>query len=93
MEDLRERARQVWIKDERCPVCGCRPVELSEEKVYSHLLEHRIRFLARVIQLYCDCDCDKPPRPGEPHWTFCRRRIGDLALEARCEQMVPEGRK
>jgi len=94
MEDLRERARLIWAREERCPICGDRPLEaVNEDKMYAHLLEHRIRFLEKVIRLYCDCDCEKPPRPGQSHWTFCRRKIGDSALVAPLEQMVPEGGK
>jgi len=91
MEDLRERARRIWIREEKCPICGTRPLKAeSEAGVYAHLLEHRIQFLEKVVRLYCDCDCEKPPRPGQSHWTFCRRKIGDSALEAVLEQMAPE---
>jgi len=88
MYELQERARQLWQKNLPCPICEKKVEVFDEDGIYTHLLEHRVRVLEKVIKLYCDCDCDTPPKPGAAHWTFCRRRIGDEALAADLEHMV-----
>lgn len=93
-QEIRRRAEVEWIDPNgpRCVICKAL-LQVSFAEFHAHLLEHRVRFLEKIIKLYCDCDCDKPPKPGEPHWYFCRRRIGDEALESPLEKMVPEGGK
>lgn len=90
VEELRTYAEKSWPDPDipTCPVCK-RKLQTSFEVYYAHLLEHRIKFLEKVIRLYCDCDCDKPPKPGEEHWAFCRRKISETALVATLEQMIP----
>ena len=88
MDEIRERARELWQQNLPCVICGRKVEAFDEDGIYTHLIEHRVRFLEKIIKLYCDCDCDNPPKPGEPHGAFCRRRIGDEALEAKLEQMV-----
>lgn len=90
MEEIRERAREIFEKKLPCVICESNAFEgQSEEQIYTHLLEHRVRFLVKIIQLYCDCDCDTRKKPAQDHWMFCRRKIGDEAIYATLEQMVP----
>lgn len=88
-EGIRRWAEEAWVDPDGpiCVICKSR-LQVSFHEFYSHLLEHRVRFLEKIIKLYSDCDCDYPPKPGDLHWTFCRRRIGDEALEATLEKMV-----
>jgi hypothetical protein len=88
VDEIRDQARDLWQKNLPCPVCEKKVEVFDEDGIYTHILEHRVLFLEKVIKLYCDCDCDDPPKPGEPHWVFCRRRIGDDALGATLEQMT-----
>lgn len=93
MEVIRERAKEIHEKGLPCVICKNSLAGQDESQIYTHLLEHRVRFLTKIIQLYCDCDCDKPPKPGDRHWEFCRRKIGDEAIYATLEQMVINGGK
>lgn len=88
MDEIRERALDLWKKNLPCPICQKKIEVFDEDGIYTHLLEHRVRFLERIIKLYCDCDCDTRLNPFQPHWLFCRRKIGDEALEASLEKMV-----
>lgn len=94
MQEIRERAREMCEKKLPCVICENNTLEGKDEnQIYTHLLEHRIRFLEKIILLYCDCDCDKRKKPGQDHWMFCRRKIGDEAIYATLEQMVSNGGK
>ena len=52
MQEIRERARDLWQKNLPCVICKQRIETFDEDGIYTHLLEHRVRFLTRIIQLY-----------------------------------------
>src|SRR4029077_2261371 len=94
IEDLKKYAEENWWDPDipACPVCK-QKLQTSLSLFYAHLLEHRIRFLEKIVTLYCDCDFATRTKLRQPPWMFCRRKIGDEALAATLDQMVLNGGK